>query len=691
MAKRDKTFPGESLDKMRHAEFPMVRRAVEGSEPTETRGLQVREVGGKKEYQVAVSSESEIERWFGIEILGHGDGEIDFARLDRGAAVLVNHGGDQVGVVVPKGYEVGDDKVLRAWTRYSRSVRGQEVEGDVADEIRQNISVGYFILDWEVSQRELGKDEKGRPIYVDVYRVTRWQPAEVSLVNIPADINAGVGRSAGSESPVAIQGRQAAKEDRPMKKVRNDKGEVVEVPDDDVREAVTVTPAAAPAVVVGAPNRNKEIADIVRMCANNGLNERAAEWIEAGHTGDQVARMILDERKTKAEAQPAAEAIGNQMTEKERGRYSMARAIRLGAGMVARERGDKTEEFARSKFDGMEADVHRKLEEDRKRFGLDYKGGILVPMDLRSDEERWRDYERRSLDSKTLTKGTETVFERPGEMIELLRNESVLLSLGARMLAGLSGPVAFVKQTGGLTVYWVGENPAADVTSSDITFGLVNMVPKTLQATTGYTRQLLVQTSVDVENMIREEFMEAHGLRIDKSGLYGLGANGEPTGIYRAPDVNVRAVGGVPDLDDVIQTSVLLAEDNALRGSLGWVTTPALAGKMRSTLEITGATGGQTLWQGTILEGTLSGYRAKSSNQMSKVMTGSEETGGAENGAIFGNWRDMIVGMFQSMELIVDPFAQKKRGIIEVTSFQMADIILRHGESFAKWTGATLT
>lgn len=711
MAKDPKKFPGGPLSEMRHAEFHLRTRAAAEEAPEVDRSIKTRDDSrGRKMYQVAVSSETEIERWFGVEILAHDKDAIDFTRFDRGAAVLVNHGGDQVGVVPPKEYEVGDDKVLRAWTRFSKSTRGQEVEGDVADEIRMSISVGYFILDWEVSQREIGKDEKGRPQYVDVYRITRWQPAEVSLVNIPADVNAGVGRSAEGSPPAAITGQRSAEEEpsMKMKKVRDENGSIIEVPENDPRAAVAEQ-REAPAIstaVVDAPNRAKECADIARMCALNEVApDQMASWIEEGRSADAVGRLILDARAKKPNAQPAAETLGNDLTPKERGRYSYARAIRIAAGVVAQERGMGRDDgdlgdFLRGvKFDGLEAEVHRKLEQDRVRFGLPYQGGLLVPMDLRSDEERWREYDRRgltpdgkrSLDSKTLTKGTETVFERPGEMIELLRNEAVVGRLGARMLAGLSGPVSFVKQTGGLTVYWVGENPAADVTSSDVAFGLVQMVAKTLQATTGYTRQLLVQTSVDVENMIREEFSEAHGLRLDKTAFYGLGSAGEPTGIYLAPDVNVRAVGGVPDLDDAVQTTVLVAEDNALRGSLGWVTTPALAGKMRTTPEHTTAAMGDWLWQGTILDGLLAGYRGISSNQMSKVMTGSAETGGAEQGTVFGNWRDLIIGLFQSMELIVDPYAQKKRGIIEVTSFQMADMVLRHGESFCKWTGATLS
>jgi hypothetical protein len=37
----------------------------------------------------------------------------------------------------------------------------------------------------------------------------------------------------------------------------------------------------------------------------------------------------------------------------------------------------------------------------------------------------------------------------------------------------------------------------------------------------------------------------------------------------------------------------------------------------------------------------------------------------------------------------VDPYRLKKQGLIEVTSFQMLDILVRRGESFCKSTGAT--
>ena len=130
-------------------------------------------------------------------------------------------------------------------------------------------------------------------------------------------------------------------------------------------------------------------------------------------------------------------------------------------------------------------------------------------------------------------------------------------------------------------------------------------------------------------------------------------------------------------------------DKNAEGENMQWITTAPFAGLMRSTAEFPSntlvATGG-TLWQGRLDRGTMLGYGASSTTQVSKVMTSgsSLDTGGASHGIVFGNWADMFIAMFGAMELVVDPYSLKKRGVIEVTTFQMADILIRHGESFAK-------
>ena len=77
---------------------------------------------------------------------------------------------------------------------------------------------------------------------------------------------------------------------------------------------------------------------------------------------------------------------------------------------------------------------------------------------------------------------------------------------------------------------WIASEGGA-ATESEMTIGNVSLSPKTLGAFTDVTRQLLIQSSLDVENLIRDDLTKAMATAIDKAGLEGTGASGEPTGI----------------------------------------------------------------------------------------------------------------------------------------------------------------
>ena len=73
---------------------------------------------------------------------------------------------------------------------------------------------------------------------------------------------------------------------------------------------------------------------------------------------------------------------------------------------------------------------------------------------------------------------------------------------------------------------------------------------------------------------------------------------------------------------------------------------------------------------------------AQASNQLRSDMG----TNGDEHGLVFGNFSDLLIGTWGALELVVDPYALKKQGLIEVTSYQLADVAVRHAESFTKAT-----
>ena len=136
------------------------------------------------------------EPWF--EVLGHKRGEVDLQRLNTGGTLHYNHNrtrDDRLGKVVSasiKGHR-GQARV-----QFSASPRVDDVWDDVRAGILTNVSVAYKINE-QILVRA-GAD--GEP---DTYRVTAWEPMEVSIVDIPADATVGVGRGDGQEGNYIVE------------------------------------------------------------------------------------------------------------------------------------------------------------------------------------------------------------------------------------------------------------------------------------------------------------------------------------------------------------------------------------------------------------------------------------------------------------------------------------------------------
>lgn len=141
---------------------------------------------------VSFSSEEPVSRYFGEEILDHTEGSVDMSRLQNSAAVLEDHEGSQIGVVVDAFIEKGRGM---AKLKFSKVGRGAEVWQDIVDGIRSNISFGYQI-------NSLTKDEDASE---PTYRSMDWMPFEISVVGTPADTTIGIGRSKEVSNEIEVE------------------------------------------------------------------------------------------------------------------------------------------------------------------------------------------------------------------------------------------------------------------------------------------------------------------------------------------------------------------------------------------------------------------------------------------------------------------------------------------------------
>lgn len=600
--------------------------------------------------ELAFSSEAPYGRFFGVEILDHDKKSIRLGRLKDGGPLLLDHDTrSHVGVI--ESVEISPDRVGRAVVRFGRSAAAEEAFNDVKDGIRKHVSVGYRV-------HKMRLEEEGADGADSTYRVTDWEPLEVSIVAVPADATVGIGRADESaEFETEIEGAAipavapaAAPETSQEKTMSTADIQVIETA---AREAAGKTERA----------RTAEIAALGELHANRGGDKLAMQAIRDGKSIEEFRAALL-EKVAGDSATRQTDTVN--LNEREVKQYSYVRAL---AAALARAEGQNVSGFEVE----ISQDIERGMPANFKR-----NGGIFVPLSLQRAAISEALY-------NTSGKGASTVFTQAGEFIDLLRNASVAVGLGARVMSGLTGPVSFPTQTAGASVAWVAENSGTDATASNATLGSVSLSPKTMQGTTAFSRQLMAQASLDVENFIRADLAAAHSLAWDVAVMHGTGSNNQPTGIYAASNVNSVAMGGVPTFGKLIDMVTEVLKDNALAGSLAFATTPGMAGKLAQTV-VAATTDTRMIWSGKLDGGELAGYSATASNQVSAVLGG-----GAEHGIIFGNWADAMIGMWGALELVVDPYSLKKQGMIEVTSFQLCDIALRHPQSFCKATGATIS
>jgi HK97 family phage major capsid protein len=251
-----------------------------------------------------------------------------------------------------------------------------------------------------------------------------------------------------------------------------------------------------------------------------------------------------------------------------------------------------------------------------------------------------------------------------GSFIEMLRNRAVVMRAGATMMSGLVGNVAIPKQSAAATAYWVAENGAP--TESQQTVAQVTMSPKTVGAFTDISRRLLIQSSIDVEAMVRRDLATVVALAIDTAGLYGTGNNNQPTGVKNVSGVNLRDFAATnPTFAEIVGMETEVAVDNADIGTLVYLFNPAQRGALKTTEKASSTA--QFVWE---VGNTVNGYRTEVSNQVTA------------GDVFFGNFADLMVGMWSGLDLMVDPYAGATAGTVRVVALQDVDIAVRNAVSF---------
>lgn len=603
--------------------------------------------------EIAISSEEPYQRWWGTEILDHSRDSVDLSRLNDGGAVLVQHNhDDQVGVIV-KAWLDGD-RVMRAVVRFGRSERANEIFQDVIDGIRTKISVGYFIKKM-VLEEETETET--------IYRITEWEPFEASFVSVAADPTVGVGRSHEQGQPDAPK-----PEAEPVKQYQEPKQEREAMPD-PVKEK-----AQEPKIDVNAEREAAQQAERARVdeimstAERHNCQELAQKAIKEGTDANDFVRQVLEKVGNVKLEKAEDPSIG--MDEGDLSKFSVLRLMDALANPT---------DAAKQKAAGFEMEASEAAASKQRR-AADGKG-MIIPVDvLRSP---LIPASQRDMNVGAPTAGGNLVATdlMSTSFIDLLRVALVSGQLGATILTDLNGDIAIPRKTGGASYYWLAEN--GEPTESSATFDQVALTPKTIGGYTEISRKLLKQSSLDAEALARFELMMTIAEGIDASIFYGSGTGNEPKGIANYAgigSIDTGANGKAPTWADVVALETKVDSSNALLGVPKYVTNSKVRGKLKTTEKFTG--GGREIWG----DGNqVNGYDALVTNMIKGDVT--KGTGTDLSDMFFGNFADVLIGMWGGLDLLVDPYTKSKSGGVVINALQSADINLRHPKSFAMASG----
>ena len=564
--------------------------------------------------RIGVSSETPVERSFGKEVLSHNAEDIDMSFMASGTAPLLDgHDMDrQIGVIEEFKLDETAKRTI-AVVRFGRSSLADEVYRDVLDGIKRNISVGYSITKMERTKND---------IFGEHYRAS-WMPVEASVVSVPADQSkmVGVGRS-----------KDKQKQTTKVKIMENEKQEINL---DEVRSQTTAKAKA------DFQKNSKEILD---LASRHGQRDLADKAISEGISVEEFRGVLLDNISNNQPLETPSE-IG--LTEKETKRFSILRAINALANPTDR----KAQEAAAFEFECSNAAAEAQRTTAQ---------GIMLPTEILNN---WSQRDLNSSDDSTLI----AEDYRGGSFIDVLRNNSAVMPL-ATNLQGLSGDVKIPKKTAASSASFI-SSEGGDASESEFTMGSVTMSMRTLGAFTEMTRQLLIQSSLDVENLVRDDLARAMALKIDDVAIGGSGSSGNPTGILNTTGINSISLSSAaaPTFTEMVSMETAVAVDNALVGDLHYIMTPSNYGTLKTTAKI-----GSSEPVFVADNGIVNGYNTIRSNQISP------------NNYIFGNFSDLLIGFFGGLDLTVDPYSLSKSGTVRIVALQSCDVAVRNAVSFCK-------
>ena len=314
-------------------------------------------------------------------------------------------------------------------------------------------------------------------------------------------------------------------------------------------------------------------------------------------------------------------------------------------------------QMAGRSLSGAELEYNKEAE---KRSGKKAQGAF-IPFDA---------LETRATNNTTTAADIVAANHRPQDYIGPLRASNIVRQMGVRTLTGLSGDVVIPKFGTGMSLGWINEGEA--VPESDMTFDQVTLTPKHTGGKTEMSRQLIQQSSPDIESLIREDLSFLVAQNIDQAILAGTGVK-DPLGILNTTGVLTGTFpSGLTNVgwQEILAFIQQLEDENIT--NMQWLGTSALKTFLAGVEKSAGT--GQYLYQ----NGQVGELPFKVSANMPAKK------------AILGDFSQVMLGVWSEIDILVNPYAEPaySRGGVQVRAMATCDVAVRHPKAFLVMTEA---
>jgi len=364
---------------------------------------------------------------------------------------------------------------------------------------------------------------------------------------------------------------------------------------------------------------------------------------------------VVAEYERRMDGQPITGSGDNRHFETECRSYSLVRAMAAQAGLDVDA--------------GREREISREL---ARRSGRSPEG-IFAPTQVF--------LEQRVMTPSAGGVGITPVDPRPEAYIDILRAAIVIRRLGATVLSNLTGNVEIGRLATSATTGWVADNSA--LSASDQVHEKVTLAPKHAGGIVEFSRSMLLQSSPDIETLVRRDFAQVLAAAIDRAAILGGGSN-EPVGVLTTSgigDVPGGTNGLAPTYANISALIAAVANSNALGANMAFLTNTKVSGKLRTVLK--SATDTSSNFILTSRDHLLDYPYVESNLVPSNIVKGT--SGAVCSALIFANSSELLLGYWSELDILVNPYESTafSKGNIQVRAMSTCDVQLRHPLSFA--------